>query len=273
MFDITLSPSTSEITILPGFKYLLAFNIQNNSDSTITLNSSIESWQPKGNEGLVYYTDNLKDTTINFNLNNSNLKLGQPFILKQQEKKQLVLKIDTQNITSIKDHYYTFFISDISNNQTKAKIGAHIIISTEKKQNQNLSISDFKIKPFFKDCLIKPISISATAINSGNQLGKINGKLIISRNNLTIKEYYLSSDTVLSNTKRVIRCATKEAEIVPCSLNTPIWPGYYKIYLTLNQEKPVSYETGFFVLPYSIILFIGIIVTIFLLFYRRLRRR
>lgn len=271
-FDITLSPATSDFFIVPGQIYTKAFNITNNSDNNIMLNSSVESWLPKGIDGSVLYNNKFTDNSINFSLNNSDLVLGQPFLIKSKETRQLVLKITTSKNTLIKDHYFTFFVSQQSEAQNNAKIGAHLIFSTENKANISLRINQFFSTPFFKDCFFKPITFGGIIENNTTQYSKILGKLTITKNNLIIKEFTLSPDIVLANNKRTIRCINDKAEDIPCALNTPLWPGLYKTTLSLNQEKPVSLETGFVVFPYSII-FVILITIAALFLYRGLRRR
>lgn len=271
-FDITLSPATSDFFINPGQNYTKVINITNNSENNIILNSSIEAWQPKGIEGSVSYNNKFTDNSINFSLNNSDLVLGQPFLIKPKETRQLVLKITTSKNTLIKDHYFTFFVSQQSESQNNAKMGAHLIFSTENKSNISLKISQFSSTPFLKDCFLKPITFGGIIENNTSQYTKILGKLTITKNNLIVKEFTLSPDIVLANNKRTIRCANDKAEIVPCALNTPLWPGLYKTTISLNQEKPVSFETGFVVFPYSIT-FVILLTISFLFLYRRLRRR
>ena len=81
MFDLSISPSNNEFFIKPGQKYLLAFNITNHSKKTYSLNTSIEAWLPKDNQGKVSYDNVIADSSISFSLNNSDLELGQTFVL------------------------------------------------------------------------------------------------------------------------------------------------------------------------------------------------
>jgi len=265
MFDISISPSNNEFFIKPGQSYLLAFDIINNSQTTLTLNSSIETWLPKDNKGEITYENAFADPSISFSLNNSDLKLGQTFLAKPNEKKQLVLKIHTTTSTSLKDHYYTFFITQLSPDQTTAKIGAHLIFSTQEKQTASLSIKKFSASPLIKDSFFKPIIFSGTAYNNSSQYSKLTGKLIISKNNLKIQEIIISPDVILGNYSRSIRCADKEANIIPCAINPPFWPGKYTATLTLNSQKPIETQISFFVFPYTVFLVLGIITAIILI--------
>jgi hypothetical protein len=273
MFDISISPSNNQFFIKPGQSYLLALEILNNSKTTLSLNSSVEPWLPKGKQGEISYNNVFPDTSISFSLNNADLKLGQTFLLKPNEKKQLVLKISSSTTNNPKDHFYTFFVSQISPNQTTAKIGAHLIFSTQEKQDTSLSIKNFSISPFIKDTFLKPITFSGEIYNNSTQYNKSIGQITITKNELKIKELILSPDTILGKNSRLIRCMDTETNIVPCTINPPFWPGKYQATLTLNSQKPVSLETGFFIFPYSFFLLSGIILAILLFLYRRLSRR
>jgi len=268
-FDITLSPSVSEISITPGNKFILAFNMTNNTNSELILNSSVDTWLPRGNTGQIVYTNVYADPNISFSLNNADLSLGQEFTLGPAQKKQLVLKINAPTSVSRRDHYYTFFISQVGSEQSLAKIGAHIIISTQDKQEVDLNIEKFSISPFIKDTFFKPITFDALIKNNGKQHTKTIGKLTISKNDTKIKEFIVSPDTVLAGYNRSLRCVNDKAEIIPCALTPPFWPGIYKVNLELNSQKAVSFETAFFVFPFSIVITLGILFGFFLLLLKK----
>jgi len=270
MFDISLSPSNNEFFIKPGQKYILAFNITNNSKTSTTLNSSVESWLPKGIDGQVSYDKVFSDPTITFSLNNADLALGESFIVNPGETRQLVLKIATLPETNRKDHYYTFFLTQKSDSQLGAKIGAHMIVTTQNKQESSLSIRQFSASPFLKDSLAHPIDFSSTIINNSSQFTKIPGKLVITKNDLPVKEFIISPDTILGGYSRRLRCANKNAEIIPCAINPPFWPGFYKATLTINSEKPVIAELNYFVFPYSVFLSFFIITSLILVLSKKI---
>jgi len=269
MFDISLSPSNNEFFIKPGQNYLLALDIFNNSKTTFTLNSSVEAWLPQSNKGEINYNNVFADPSISFSLNNSDLKLGQTFLVKPNEKKQLVLKISTTTATSLKDHYFTFFVTQLSANQTTAKIGAHLIFSTQEKQDESLTIKNLSISPFVKDSFFKPITFSSTVYNNSSQYNKLIGNLVITKNGLKIQEFIISPDTILGKYSRSIRCADKEANIIPCAIRPPFWPGKYQAILTLNSQKPIEAHIGFFVFPYTVFLVLGIITVFILLLFKK----
>lgn len=273
MFDISISPSNNEFFIKPGQKYLLAFNITNHSKTTYSLTTSIEAWLPKDNQGKVSYDNVIADPSISFSLNNADLELGQTFTIQPQEKKQLVLKISTTPYTNRKDHYFTFFITQKNERQISGKIGAHLIINTQDKQESSLLIKKFSSSPLIKDVFFKPIYFSGLVTNNSSQFNKITGKITINKKDLKIQEFIISPDTILGGYSRTIRCADKNAEIIPCALNPPFWPGFYTATLTINADKPLVAQIDFFVFPYSVLIGIALFSSLILFLYRRLRRR
>ncbi|HPD44921.1 MAG TPA: hypothetical protein PK131_01970 [Candidatus Woesebacteria bacterium] len=276
MFDLTLSPANNEIFIKPGQNYLLAFQITNNSSTSLILSSSVESWQPSGSQGEVNYHNTFMDPSISFSLNNADLKLGENFVLHPRENKQLVLKIMVSPLSNHQDYFYTFFVhqpADKFTGQLGGKIGAQLIISTQDKQTESLVIKKFSATPVIKDTFIKPINFHGYIYNNSSQFNKIAGKLTITKNDLLIEEFTLSPDTVLGGYSRLIRCADKNTEIIPCALKPPLWPGFYQATLSLNLPQSPSATLNFFVFPYLILIILGILFGFFFFFYRRLGRR
>jgi hypothetical protein len=97
-FNTTISPAQAEFFIKPGENYIRAFNITNNSATTLTLSTLVKPWSPKNNLGEVYYQNFLPENpNISFTFNNTDLRLGQKFILKPKKTKQVVLKIKSSN--------------------------------------------------------------------------------------------------------------------------------------------------------------------------------
>lgn len=270
MFNLTLSPSQNEFFLKPGLSLTQAYDVVNNSSENIFLKTSVEPWQPIGNNGSVSYNNIISDPNINFSLNNSDLKLGQTFILKPNEKRQLVLKIENNTNTPLSDFYYTFFVSqDTSNSlaqnnsEINVKIGSHIllIVSSDSQFKKQAIIRNFNTTPKFKDIFVNQINFNAEIENKTDHFFKTQGKIIITKNNKIIKELVLSPNNVLANHSRKIMCNGT------CTLNPPFWPGHYTAQITLDPSisaKPVS--VSFFVFPYiltTIILIIGLVGFLF----------
>jgi hypothetical protein len=284
-FNTTLTPAQAEFLIKPGENYIRAFNITNNSSNTLTLSTNIKSWSPKNNTGEVSYDNFLPDNpNLSFALNNTDLKLGQKFILQPKETKQVVLKIKTTSNLSYGDYYYTLFFEQITEQKAKAQVGAHLIFSSvsDKSVQEDFQISQFTTSPQIKDIFLTPINFQIIYKNNSPYFTKINGQFTISKNNQIIKKYTILPDTLLGNNTRKAVCldtANQQNEeyptVAPCSLQTPFWPGFYQAQITysLNNETKTQ-QISFFTFPYALILFlITLGIVLYLFFQRHLLRK
>lgn len=270
-FNLTLSPAQLEYVLKPGVTIIQAYNVTNNSDSSITLFTEVLPWIPSGTDGSVNYDQAVNNPNIEFSLGNSDIQLGQSFTLAANSKQQLVLKIKTNSTTALTDNYYTFFVyqnSEIStisknnNSQAIGKIGSHLLLTVSDVENPKVEskIEKFSITPKIKDVFFQPITFKGQIKNNSDFFFKINGKITITKNDKTIKEFTLNSDNVLNHYSRNFSCS---AENNVCQLNPPLWPGHYKVSVSLDPSlNAKSYDTSFYVLPISPIIFILFVIGI-----------
>lgn len=262
-FNLTISPSQVEFVLKPGVTIIQAYNVVNNSDSSITLNTEVSPWIPLGTDGSVSYTQAVANPGIEFSLSNSDLTIGQPFTLAPGSKQQLILKIKTSPNIVLSDNYYTFFITQNQStiqstdnfSQATGKIGSHLLLTVSNTENPKIisQIKKFTISPKIKDVFFRPITFTGQVENNSDFFFKINGKITITKNDKTIKEFTLNSDNVLNHHARDISCTDEHV----CHLNPPLWPGSYKVSLTLDPTlNAKSYDTTFYVFPISPILLI-----------------
>ena len=278
-FDLTLSPSQTEFVLKPGITIIQAYDVINNSDYNITLNSEVLPWIPSGNDGSVNYNQAINNPNIQFSLTNSNLEIGQPFIVPAGSKRQLVLKIKTNSNIDLSDNYYTFFIFQNQNtinsqdnfSQATGKIGSHLLLTVSDTENPKIEseIKSFSTSPKIKDIFLKPITFSGKVQNNSDFFFKINGKITITKNDKTIKEFELDSNNILNHHARNITCENQTT----CILNPPLWPGHYNLKLELDSSlnaKP--YETSFYVFPISPILFL-LLITALIFIYKKFKKK
>jgi len=267
MFDLSLSPSQIEFVVRPGSGLTQAYQVINNSDQSITLNTKILPFLPSGDTGSVTYHQISPNPSIIFSLNNADLQLGQPFTLPPKSQKQLVLKINTLSQAKSDDSYFTFFVyqtdqtsaNDGNITQTTGQIGSHILLSLSSTETPATAgqIQKFSTKPLIKDVFFTPISFTAQVNNHTDYFFKTAGKIIISKNSQVVTEIKLDDNNVLAHHSRQISCGQQT-----CTLSPPLWPGSYSASLEFDPHlnlKPVS--LSFFVFPFSPLL---IIVTVFL---------
>ena len=271
-FNLTFSPAQIEFVLKPGITIIQAYEVTNNSDSSITLNTEVAPWIPSGTNGSVNYNQAISNPNIEFFLGNADIQLGQPFILAANSKQQLVLKIKTNSNVNLSDNYYTFFVFQNQNitmttkdnfSQASGKIGSHLLLTVSDTENPKVisEIQTLSISPKIKDVFLRPITFKGKIKNNSDFFFKTNGKIIITKNDQVIKELELNPDNVLNHHSRDISCTDQNI----CQINPPFWPGHYNVKLELNSDlNAKSYETSFYVLPISPILFILLIVgTIF----------
>lgn len=267
-FNLTISPAQIEYLLKPNTTIIQAYEITNNSDQDINLTTEVLSFVPQGNTGSVTYQNTSSNPNISYGLNNSDLILGQPFILKANSKKQLVLKIKTSSTAPLQDFYSTFFISQVQKTDTNfptasGKIGSHILLSVTNTENipSKGTITSFKTNPKIKDVFFSHLQFAGEVKNDSNYFLKTSGQITLSKNDQVLKEIKLQPLNVLSNYYRQIDCQ----DLQNCTLKGPFWPGRYTANLSFDQNLNIpSQSTSFFVLPLSPLLFILFLVGIIL---------
>ena len=269
MFNLSLSPPQIEFVLKPEITLTQAYQITNESNQAITLNTEVLPFIPQGDNGSVSYSSLLSNPNISFSLNNADLKLGQPFTLAPLESRQLVLKIKTSSETELADYYSTFFVyqstemsaNDTNFTQSTGKIGSHILLSVSNSEFPKINgqINKFIANPKVKDVFFTPINFSAQIQNKTNYFFKSLGKITISKNQKIIKEINLDPKNVLANHNRSISCENQAT----CTLSPPLWPGNYTATLEFDSAINIPPTSiSFQVLPLSPILFILSIISL-----------
>lgn len=273
-FNLTISPAQIEYLLKPGGTITQAYEITNNSSENIYLNTEVLPFIPQGNNGSVAYKNISANPNITFSLSNSNLSLGQPFVIGPNSKQQLVLKIKTSTDIKLTDSYYTFFVYQTQNQsnftQATGKIGSHILLSVSDTENTKINgeITKFTVEPKIKDVFFTPLKFNGEVKNNSDFFFKTSGNITITKNNQTIKEIKLSPNNVLNHHYRQINCQ----DPVNCTISPPLWPGRYTATLSFDQNlnvKPIS--ISFFVFPISPILFL-ISITLIIIFITKIKK-
>jgi hypothetical protein len=271
MFNLSLSPPQAEFVLKPNVNLTQAYEVNNNSDQTITVNTKVLPFLPTGDNGSVTYSDLISNPNIIFSLNNADIQLGQPFTLKANETKQLVLKITTTSQTKLADYYSTFFVyqtnqttaNDTNISQTTGQIGSHILLSVSDTENPKTEglIQKLETTPKIKDIFFTPIKFSGQIQNNSNYFFKTAGKIVVKKGEKVVKELNLDSQNVLANYYRQFSCDNQA-----CTLKPPLWPGHYTATVEFNSSlniPPIS--TSFFILPLSPLALVGLIWLMFTL--------
>jgi len=272
-FHLTLSPAQREYILKPGASFTQAYQVTNNSTSTLVLNTLLEPWAPLGTDGSLRFDPYLQNPDLEFSLNNADLRLGQNFKLSPGESRQLVLKIKAFPQANPSDAYYTFFVyqdqnsllnSEISGSSTSAKIGSNLIltISNSDQISAKASFSELDASPSFKDALFGKITLSGQINNLSPHFFQTAGKITLSKSGLTQKELLIYPQNVLANHSRDLLCLDTSTPPAPthCTIPAPLWPGYYTATYTLDSPA-TSATLSFFVFPYWLFLALILIFT------------
>lgn len=262
MSSLSITPATLEFWLKPGAAYIQSYQIQNNGPSPVTLTTSVDRWLPQGFDGGLSYPGLPFD--LNFSLTNSDLRLGNSFILDPGQSRQLVLKISAPATTSLQDFYFTFFVnqqleSSSTNTANLLHLGSHLLISVSNTETepQKISINQFRLSPSIHDTFFGFSTFSGLIDNQSDFFSKIEGTINISKNNTPLLQMELFPGNILAHYQRSFFCI-KDAVPIPCRLGPPLWPGFYQATLSLKNSKETS-TVNFLVLPYSLVAFIFLI--------------
>lgn len=277
--NITLSPAQTELIAKPGTTLTQAYNITNNTASPQYLSTEVLPWQPDGSDGSVVYDQVPLNQYLNFSLANSDLRLGQSFVLKPNETRQLVLKIKSNSSIPQSDAYLTFFVvqnpgviqSNLSGTATSARLGSHILLSYSSVADpkQELDIVKWTASPRLVDTFFPQIRLDGVVHNSGDFYTKSIGKITLTKGNQTLEAADIFPHNVLSGTDRNISCL-KDNLPIPCTLHPPYWPGMYSASVSLNGT---SASVTFFAFPFSLLLLISILAGLYFFSRRRPKTR
>ncbi|MEX1052735.1 MAG: hypothetical protein WEC80_02710 [Patescibacteria group bacterium] len=290
---LSVSPPHLEAVIKPGKSILIAYQIRNFGDPTI-LKSNVFSFAPKGNRGEVDILEEFQGP-VRFELDNSNLSLGQSYFLNTNQDQQLLLRIRIPEGAPEGDYYYTFIsetvpnpaIEGLSSSQARGKIGTNILITVTESGRIDLKgqiaifdvLSRYSFNLFGKKYRVFDsgdiIPIVLTAENKGKNLIKPNGDIVLRGNFGEKAVYNVIPQTILAESQREL-IATPSAEIncdqgrqsFYCKRDASLlisgfFLGKYDLSTTLNfgEGSPNVYSTvDFIALPIKFL--VGLIIVI-----------
>ncbi|MFZ5366534.1 MAG: hypothetical protein ACOZBZ_04635 [Patescibacteria group bacterium] len=304
-FSLSIYPPLLEVMMMPGKSIIQAYQLENSGDETI-INTQILPFEPGDELGNV----SLRGPTSEevgppkgwFSFENADLALGQPFVLRSGESKQIILRIKIPENTREDDYYFTFLFS------TKPKergggtttsgagvIGSNILLTVSRsgKPVKRGEIVEFTLRtshfalPII-DSFDKPEFLLRVK-NTGRAFWKPFGKIKIEGLLGQKYEQELIPDNVLVGSIRQIQVATPSAS--PTSraagiasgdarhfaLPTSFLLGPYraKVEFSLEEDggsQTLSAVTSFLALPGKLSLAILIAVSIVLLIKKRMWR-
>lgn len=89
--SLSLYPPIIETIIKPGKNILVAYTVTNNGDPA-TLRFNMRSFSPQGVTGAMNISEDLEGP-VRFSLDNNDLQLGQPFLLRTGSYRQAIVRM------------------------------------------------------------------------------------------------------------------------------------------------------------------------------------
>jgi hypothetical protein len=218
--SLSISPPLLELFIKPGKSIMFAYKLDNLGDPTF-INLKILPFEAKDNLGNIRIKPEFEGP-VRFSLDNSDLRLEQPFFLKTNGSQQILLRIRIpENITD-GDYYYSLLAETtpptasegIYSARVKATIGSNILITISNSGNIDIkprmvlfstrggSIFDSSDK----------IPLVFIVENKGKNMIKPEGQIILKGNFGETAKYDIISKNILAESQRLLE-ATPSAQI------------------------------------------------------------
>lgn len=228
--SLSISPPLLEAVIKPGKSILIAYNVGNFGDPSV-LRTRVVSFYPKDQSGNIDIREELEGP-VRFSLDNADLQLEQPFLLKSKESKQVLLRIRVPEGATEGDYYYTLlaetdpipFQEGASASRAQARIGSNILITVSSSGRVDIkgkisvfdTLSRFKFRFFGKDFRIfdsaDKVPVVLVVENSGGNVIKPDGEIVMKGPYGGKATYAILPQNILALSQRQVS-ATPSAEI------------------------------------------------------------
>jgi len=288
--SLSLTPPLLEITIQPGRSITQVYKISNQGETDLALTSQIVPFQPADEFGHILPVGTTSKFKIQnwFSFQNTNLDLGQKFLLPAGQKQEIVLKLKIPENTPEGDYYAALFFATLpevflggqSATQAQAKIGSNLLITVSRDGQplKKAKITEFRLQkclfrlplPVGKEkkwCLIDSFDQPEFLLrlqNTGRAFFKPMGRLTVTG---WLSQKYLLEllpENVLVDSLRQIRCQF-DNQPGSCRLNSRFLLGPYQAKVEFGPDRvSVDYTatTSFLALPFKLSLGLIVIIAI-----------
>ena len=250
--SLAIYPPLLEVMIKPGKSITQVYKIYNQSPTDQILTAKIVPFEPTDETGGIkliesdqqYEISNKQDLNSSdlspisyhlsssspdwFSLQNADIVINEPFLVKANSQRDIVLKIKIPQTAKEIDYYQTFLFETQTANsqngqslsQVQSRIGANILLTVSESglpelkasigifepENYLLRLPFFKTATYLIDSFDQP-GLNLAIKNTGNSLFKPFGRLSINGWLNSNWNYNLYSENILSGSQRKIYCS------------------------------------------------------------------
>jgi len=288
--SLSISPPLLELFIKPGKSIMVAYKLGNLGDPTF-LNLKVLPFEAKDNLGNIRIKPEFEGP-VRFSLDNSDLRLDQPFFLKTNDSQQILLRIRIPENIIDGDYYYSLLAETIppaasegvGSARAKATIGSNILITISNSGNVDIrpKIALFSTRgglTFGQDIRIfdssDKIPVVLTVANKGKSMMKPEGQITLKGNFGEMAKYDIISKNILAESERLLEATpsvqincddNRQACLIPTSLIlSGFFIGKYNLsaQIKFGENSPMIFgSTTFYALPFRMTG--GILITIFI---------
>ncbi|MFA5770085.1 MAG: hypothetical protein WC894_01155 [Patescibacteria group bacterium] len=284
--SLSLSPPLLELFIKPDKSIMVAYKLENLGDPTF-LNLKILPFEAKDNLGNIRIKPEFEGP-VRFSLDNSDLKLDQPFFLKTNSSQQILLRIRIpENITD-GDYYYTLLAEatpptaseGIGSARVKTTIGSNILVTISNSGNVDIKpkISLFSIKGglvFSQNVRIfdssDKIPVVLSVVNKGKNTIKPEGQITLKGNLGETAKYDIISKNILAESERLLEATPSASYSTPTTLIlSGFFVGKYSLstQIMFGENSPTIFGlTTFYAFPFKILggILLATIIIVFII--------
>lgn len=295
---IGINPPLVEAAVKPGKSIVIAYTITNLGDPMI-LSADVRPFTPQGIYGDLVLKEELEGPA-RFNLENSNIRLGQEFFLQSREGQQLILKIRIPEGTPEGDYYYTFFVqNDLGkpvegepSTQAQARVGSNILLTVTESGAVDIggSIGEFSVIPrwivpilgkrihLFESTDVIPVRLIMQ--NTGRNLVKPQGTIVLRGNFGEEAEFNIIPQNILAQSSRMIQASpsatlTKHIQ-TPASLRlSGFFVGKYSLTAAVDfgiSEEKQTETIIFYALPFKLLAAFAVALILGIIVVKRIRQ-
>ena len=270
-YSLSIWPPLLEVMIQPGKFVTQAYKLTNSGDDQVII-AKVLPFEPSDSEGNINILPmpSLLSPLI-FSFSDKNLSLGQPFLIKSGETKDLILKIYVPRNTTERDYFASLIFETnpegrigLSETQTAAKIAGNILltVSFSGKPLKKGLISQFSSPRIVDSFDAVPFILKVE--NTGVAFFKPFGAI-------KIEGVFNQKGTIQILPQNILPQFSRNLQITPWKEKFILGPFKATAEFTLdssaNSEQPGDKITGqitFLALPYKAIL--ALIVVLIILF-------